>query len=155
MSNGGFLSHRLACEASDVIAAIGPVAGVLGIDSSACTPTRPVPVIHFHGTSDSYVLYDGGCPDVCLSDSESVADTIAGWVERNGCTGAPEVVLRNGSATCQTTRGCDGDASVTLCSIADGGHCWPGQLLCLYGESTDDISANELMLDFMLRFELP
>jgi polyhydroxybutyrate depolymerase len=154
MSNGGFLSHRLACEASDVIAAIGPVAGVLGIDSSACTPSRPVPVIHFHGTADYLVRYDGGC-DVCVSDSESVADTIAGWVERNGCTGAPEVVLRNGSATCETTRGCDGDASVTLCSIADAGHCWPGQLSCSSGESTDDISANELMLDLFESVRLP
>jgi polyhydroxybutyrate depolymerase len=156
MSNGGFFSHRLACEASDVIAAIGPVAGVLGVDSSACMPERPVPVIHFHGTSDSIVLYEGGCPSACLSDSESVADTIAGWVERDGCTEAPEVVLRNGSATCETTQGCDGDASVTLCSIGgDAGHCWPGQLLCLYGESTDDISANELMLDLFESVRLP
>lgn len=154
MSNGGFLSHRLACEASDVIAAIGPVAGVLGIDSSACTPSRPVPVVHFHGTADTIVEYDGGC-GLCVSDSESVADTIAGWVERNGCTGAPEVVLRNGSATCETTRGCDGDASVTLCSIADAGHCWPGQLSCELGESTDDISANEVMFDLFDSVRLP
>ena len=124
MSNGGFLSHRLACEASDVIAAIGPVAGVLGIDSSACTPSRPVPVVHFHGTADTLIPYDG------QNDFESVADTVAGWVARNGCTEPPEVVLRTGSVTCETTGGCDGDASVTLCTIEGGGHCWPGNLSC-------------------------
>ena len=154
MSNGGFLSHKLACEASDVIAAIGPVAGVLGIDSSACTPSRPVPVVHFHGTADTVVQYDGGC-DVCMSDSESVVDTIAGWVARNGCTEAPEVVPRTGSVTCETTGGCDGDASVTLCSIADAGHCWPGTLFCPFGDSTEDISANEVMLDLFESVRLP
>ena len=154
MSNGGFLSHRLACEASDVIAAIGPVAGVLGIDSSACSPNRPVPVVHFHGTADIVVRYDGGCP-VCESDSESVADTVAGWVARNGCTGEPQVVLRNGSVTCETTGGCDGDASVTLCSITDGGHCWPRNSSCRFGESTEDISANEVMLDLFETVRLP
>ena len=155
MSNGGFLSHRLACEAADVIAAIGPVAGVLGIDSSACMPERPVPVIHFHGTNDFIVLYNGGCPFSCLSDSESVADTIAGWVARNGCTGAPEVVLSEGSVTCETTGECDGNASVTLCTIEGGGHCWPGQLSCAWGESTDDISANEVMFDLFDSVRLP
>jgi polyhydroxybutyrate depolymerase len=154
MSNGGFLSHRLACEASDLIAAIAPVAGVLGIDSSACTPSRPVPVVHFHGTADAVVQYDGGC-DVCLSDSESVVDTIAGWVARNGCTEASEVVLRTGSVMCETTGGCDGEASVTLCTIAGGGHCWPGNLFCPFGESTDDISANEVMLDLFETVRLP
>ncbi len=150
MSNGGFLSHRLACEASDLIAAIGPVAGVLGIDSSACTPDRPVPVVHFHGTTDTLVPYDGR-----VNGFESVADTIAGWVERNGCTEAPEVVLRTGSVTCETTGGCDGDASVTLCTIAGGGHCWPGNLSCPFGESTDDIGANEVMLDLFETVRLP
>ena len=35
-SNGGMLSHRLACELSDRIAAIGPVAGTMALDQ--CTP---------------------------------------------------------------------------------------------------------------------
>lgn len=152
MSNGGFLSQRLACEASDVIAAIGSVAGVLGIDS--CTPNRPVPVIHFHGTADNVVRYDGGCP-VCVTDSQSVAETVAGWVARNNCTGEPEVVLSNGSATCETTGGCDGGASVTLCTIAEAGHCWPGELSCAFGESTEDIRANDLMLDLFETVRLP
>lgn len=52
MSNGGFFSHRLACEAADVIAAVAPVAGVLGIDEEACNPARPIPIIHLHGTGD-------------------------------------------------------------------------------------------------------
>lgn len=148
MSNGGFLSYRLACEASDVIAAIAPVAAVLGIDPSACTPDRPMPVVHFHGTADELVPYDG-------REFKSVADTVAFWVERNGCTEAPEVVLRTESVTCETTEGCDGDASVTLCSIADAGHCWPGTPTCPFGDSTEEISANEVMLDLFETVRLP
>src|SRR5262249_2956371 len=48
MSNGGFMSNRLGCELADRVAAIAPVAGVVGI--TTCTPSRPMPVIHFHGT---------------------------------------------------------------------------------------------------------
>src|SRR5690606_3308049 len=62
MSNGGFLSHRLACELSDRIAAIAPVAGVLGVDPASCAPSRPVPVWQFHGTEDPLVPYEGGTP---------------------------------------------------------------------------------------------
>lgn len=38
MSNGAILSHRLACELSERIAAIAPVAGTIGVE---CAPTRP------------------------------------------------------------------------------------------------------------------
>jgi len=58
MSNGAFMSYRLACELSNRIAAIGPVAGVSVADP--CLPSRPVPVISFNGTGDLLVWYDGG-----------------------------------------------------------------------------------------------
>ena len=50
MLNGGILSHRLACEAADVFAAIGPVAGTLNFP--ACDPSQPISVIEFHDTAD-------------------------------------------------------------------------------------------------------
>jgi polyhydroxybutyrate depolymerase len=48
MSNGGIFSHRLACEQSERIAAIAPVAGTLMIES--CAPSRSVSVMHIHGS---------------------------------------------------------------------------------------------------------
>jgi len=42
------ISYYLASRLSDRIAAIAPVAGPMGTDT--CTPKRPVPVMHFHGT---------------------------------------------------------------------------------------------------------
>ncbi len=58
MSNGGIMAYRLACEAADVFAAIAPVAGTLNF--SPCTPPEHVAIIHFHGTDDQHVLYNGG-----------------------------------------------------------------------------------------------
>ena len=59
ISNGGMMSYRLACGLSDLIAAIGPVAGAQNID---CEPKRPVSVVILHGTADLYVRYKGGTP---------------------------------------------------------------------------------------------
>ncbi len=48
-SNGASMAHRLGCELSDQIAAIGPVAGELMIE---CRPGQPVSVIEFHRLDD-------------------------------------------------------------------------------------------------------
>jgi polyhydroxybutyrate depolymerase len=144
-SNGGMLSHRLACELSDRIAAIGPVAGTMAVE--ACNPTRPVPVIHFHGTSDFVVPYNGGG----ASQADSVADTIAGWVERNGCKDVePAVVYQKGDSTCEEYQQCNEGASVRLCTVDGGGHQWPGgeSASGFAGKLTKDIVASEEMFTF-------
>jgi polyhydroxybutyrate depolymerase len=140
MSNGGFLSHRLGCELADRIAAIGPVAGVMGID--ACDPARPIPVIHFHGTSDTVVPYTGST----ALGFRSVADTIDGWAERNGCTGDLEPLSENGDSRCEQVAGCPAGAEVILCTVEAGGHTWPGGTpVPLLGKTTADLDANETM----------
>jgi polyhydroxybutyrate depolymerase len=58
MSNGAIMSYRLASELSDRIAAIAPVSGPMG--TPTCKPSRPVPVIHFHGTDDENAPFKGG-----------------------------------------------------------------------------------------------
>ena len=145
-SNGGFLSHRLACELSDRIAAIGPVSGVMGMD--ACSPGRPVPVFHVHGTDDAIVPYNGGG----ISGFRSVADTIADWANRNQCpAGAPSVTYDNGDARCETYAGCAGGADVTLCTITGGGHQWPGgENFPGGGHLSTDLIATDAMWDFFV-----
>lgn len=142
MSNGGFMSHRLACEAADVIAAIGPVAGPLGLPPDDCQPDRPIPVIHFHGTADAVVPYGGngfGFP--------SVEESLQGWADRNGCDPASTISFEMDDVSCQTWSGCDDDADVTLCTIEGFGHCWPGQPFCPGASSSTTIRANAMMLD--------
>ena len=58
ISNGGILCYRLASELSDRVAAIAPVSGTMGMAS--CHPQRPVSVMHFHGTDDRFVPFNGG-----------------------------------------------------------------------------------------------
>ena len=142
LSNGGMLAHRLACELSDRIAAIAPVAGTMAI--RACSPGRPVPVLAFHGTADALVPYRGGFAGI-----DSVPATMAGWVERNGCEGDSVVDFANGDVRCETWAGCDEGASVRLCTVDGGGHQWPGgSELPFLGPKTDDISATDAALEF-------
>ena len=45
MSNGGYMSHRLACEASDTFAAVAPVAEALTAGQHRQGHPQPLPVV--------------------------------------------------------------------------------------------------------------
>ena len=141
LSNGGYLSHRLACELSDKIAAIGPVAGVIGIAS--CNPTRAVPVFDVHGTADPLVPWNGG------NGQQSVPQTIDFWVQHNGCT-TMTPSYAHGDASCVTHGGCTNGADVTLCTIDNGGHQWPGgeSIGAILGKKSDDLIATDAIWTF-------
>jgi polyhydroxybutyrate depolymerase len=155
MSNGAFMSYRLACELAGRIAAIGIVAGVTVVDS--CLPSRPVPVISFNGTADLLVWYDGGI-------YESVPRTIARWSMRNGCSREMETVYKKGNVRCEAYRKCKGGATVELCTIYGGGHSWPGGMdisllatptFVLGGDTTRDIIASRAIWEFFQKHPMP
>jgi polyhydroxybutyrate depolymerase len=136
MSNGGYLSHRLACELADRIAAIGPVAGLKLIDP--CQPSRPVPAMLVNGTADFLSVY------------QFVQAGVDFWADRNACT-TTQQTFQNGDATCVTRGGCTGGADVVLCTIADGGHQWPGgDELPLLGKKSDDLITTDALWDFFV-----
>jgi polyhydroxybutyrate depolymerase len=149
MSNGGILSHRLACEASDLFAAIAPVAGTLNF--TPCNPADYVSVIEFHGTGDQNLPYDGGVGSESLVDVDyaSVQDSIGFWVAFNGCDSQPQ---RESFSDIQheTWSGCTGQASVELYTILGGGHAWPGGVRGRPSadEPTQTISASQLIWEF-------
>jgi polyhydroxybutyrate depolymerase len=148
-SNGGFLSHRLACELSDRIAAIASVAGVMGIDD--CTPTRPVPVLQMHGTGDLVVPYGGST----LLGFESVPETIAAWVARDGCEGEPVVSYQHEEVTCERHERCEAGVEVELCTVEGGGHTWPGGAdIFGAGPTTQNLAANDRLWDFFVAHPL-
>jgi polyhydroxybutyrate depolymerase len=149
MSNGGFLSHRLACELPGRIAAVAPVAGVMAMPT--CTPSRPISVMHFHGTADNVVPYGGNAN----SGFPSVADTIAGWVTRDQCTDAPAVSFEKGDSKCEAHTHCAGGAEVILCTVDGGGHTWPGGFPIPTGKTTTDLDASDAMWEFFQRHPLP
>lgn len=139
-SNGGGMSHRLACELADRIAASAPVGGANQFAlSHACAPARPVPVLHIHGSADPCWPYDGG-EGTCLSVQEgtyAAAEPSAigtaeapGWAIRNGCAPTPEITILpdgDGDGAVTTERrfvGCT--AEVVLMTVEGAGHTWPG-----------------------------
>jgi polyhydroxybutyrate depolymerase len=130
MSNGGMLTHRLACEMADVFKAIAPVAGT--DNTLSCSPSRPISVIEFHARDDDHVLFNGGAGAGAFRDESKVADftsvpeTIARWTRRNGCTAAPTRVLDKPGAYCERRTGCRDGVAVQLCVTDTGGHSWPG-----------------------------
>ena len=155
MSNGGMMCYRLAAELSDRIAAVAPVAGTMAFEKA--NPKRPVPIIHFHGTSDTLVPVDGpGQKTPRFITFKSVEDSIQTWVTIDGCDKKPEItdlpVKVNDGTTVQRKayrHGKDG-AEVVLFVIKGGGHTWPGQepLVDFIGKSTKNISASDLIWEF-------
>jgi polyhydroxybutyrate depolymerase len=149
MSNGGFLSHRIACELSMRVAAIAPVAGVLGVPT--CSPARPVSVFQFHGTLDTLVPYNGNP----ATGFVSVAQSMSGWAGRNGCSLTPRETLKKGEVTCVTYEACRAGSEVNLCTVTGGGHTWPGGLpVPALGLTTMAIDATDLMWEFFQKHPL-
>jgi polyhydroxybutyrate depolymerase len=159
-SNGGFMSHRLACEMADTFAAVAPVSGVLGIPPDKCNPSRAVPVLHFHGTADPIVPYNGGTPISPVNFGgpvtfRSVAETILIWRQKDDCLGAGDVIFQQGDATCLAYGPCAGGADLALCSIQNGGHTWPGGVPIPLGNTSTSISASDTMAAFFAAHPMP
>jgi polyhydroxybutyrate depolymerase len=60
-SSGGFMSFRMACEASSLFTALASLAGGTYENPDDCSPeTPPVSVLVMHGTADETIPYEGG-----------------------------------------------------------------------------------------------
>ncbi len=125
-SNGGFLAYRLACEAADVFAAVAPVSAVLGIDPKDCKPSRPVPVLEVHGTSDIVVPYKGGRSVFLGPEYRSVDTTMKAWATTDACSSTKTTVFQQGDVKCESFKPCGAGTDVELCTIDGGAHAWPG-----------------------------
>jgi polyhydroxybutyrate depolymerase len=161
ISNGGMMCYRLASEMSDRIAAIAPVAGTIAIDNYH--PKRPVPVIHFHGTLDKLVPFEGRPSDAAkLFGFKSVPETMRILAKCNACGRDPQTTELPDKAHdgTQVTRKVyvpkEGGAEVVLYTIAGGGHTWPGHPFPVrfLGKATEQISANDLIWDFFQKHPL-
>ncbi|MBK8256268.1 MAG: esterase [Polyangiaceae bacterium] len=161
MSNGAMMSYRLACDLSDKVAAIGPVAGLMytGIVDT-CKPKRPVPVMIFAGTEDPLMPYEGG-PVGSDTGGEvlSAVKTLETWAKLNGCQGEPtqstptDADPNDGTTlTLSTASGCSAGAEVKLFTVNEGGHTWPGGNQYLpegfIGKTSRDVDASQTLWEF-------
>jgi len=146
-SSGAFMAYRLACEASDRIAAVSPVSVASGV--TTCNPSWPVSVVDVAGTEDPFMAY------ATISGTTS-----PGWAARDHCADASTQTFQNGDSTCDTWAGCGQNGEVTLCTVDGGGHTWPGGLVlddagAGVGHTTLDIIADDALWDFFQKHPMP
>ena len=130
-SNGGFMSYRMACDASDVITAIASLNGMPPEDPSECDPERPVSVLQIHGTLDDSVIYTGEATDDG-SGYPSAPDAVERFAEAAGCdidaseVGDPldldEELAGNETTVLEYEAGCRRGLRAALWTIEGGGH---------------------------------
>jgi len=89
LSNGGGMSYLLGCALSDRIAAIGGVAGAYVYPLDECRPSRPVPMIVFHGTADPIVPFLGGESGGTEARLPVIPEWVTARAALNGCDPTP------------------------------------------------------------------
>jgi len=148
MSNGGYMSHRLACDASDLFVAIAPVAGASPWPTDQfptnCKPTRPMPILALHGTEDFLVPY------------VTMVETVGHWLNFNGCDGtATAPTYSNGDTSCVSyVDGCapqdNGQrTNVTVCTTQGNRHWyWPHSPITI----NDDIDTSREIWRFFSQY---
>ena len=90
-SMGGFMTHRMAIEHGDRIAACAPVSGLITFSMSNLTPVAPVRMLHIHGTSDLVVGYDGNSQYFGGTLGLGVDAILNYWKNANDCTDEPKI----------------------------------------------------------------
>lgn len=157
ISNGGMMAYRLACEASDVFAAIAPVSAVQTVRT--CQPSQPVAVMHIHGTADQNVPMAGGVGSKSLDKDAKppVLTSIQAWLRNDGCPTQPQQSRVASDVTVDDYRGCRGNSEVAFYQVQGGGHAWPGgdQMLSLLDRPTLTIDATALIWDFFVDHPKP
>ncbi len=97
-SNGAFLTTKLACSNEINIAGIVSISGtsdardssgeLVANDELNCQHSRPIPVLHVHGTVDKVIPYEG--LDNGKTAHVGALDHVARWSKHNGCDGSLE-----------------------------------------------------------------
>ncbi len=162
ISNGGFMSTRLACERPDIFRGAAIVTATISEDFyPRCNPQQPAAILVMNGTDDQLVPYEGGTIKVLGKNRGVVMSTndyVAFWRERNGCRGElVEVQLEDlqddgTTVSVKKYQDCQKGGRVVLYTIHGGGHTWPGGLQYLgenlVGKTCRDIVACDVIWDY-------
>jgi polyhydroxybutyrate depolymerase len=157
LSNGGGMSFLLGCVLADRIAAVGSVSGAYLYPLQDCHPSRPVPMIAFHGTADPIVPYFGGRAMDRGFRMPVIPDWMAARAALNGCGAAPANLPVSGQASGIRYSGCSQGADVVFYTIDGGGHSWPGGDPLpewIVGTTTQDVDATRVMWEFFRRYSI-
>lgn len=160
-SNGAIMSYRLACELSDRITAVAFYAGTLELPT--CAPTRPVSLMHVHGTGDRNIPYAGGIGDNGISGISfpSPVEGVHRFAAADGCPADPTTTASATDPNVSTTlwSPCGDGSQVELVTIQGATHAWPGSTARAAGPNVGtpypDYDASAQMLAFLLAHPRP
>jgi polyhydroxybutyrate depolymerase len=132
ISNGGFMAHRMAVEASDQVAVLAAVAGQLPASLLEVTPSHAVSAILIHGTADSVASIDGGYSRHLGPNGElrgralSLTESAARWRAIDRCPPGPGQTHATELSRRHTSPAGAGGTRVIEWTVFGGGHTWPG-----------------------------
>jgi polyhydroxybutyrate depolymerase len=155
-SGGAREASELACDDSEIFAAVAPVSGLRR--PSPCPATRAVPVIAFHGSADPIDPF-AGHGEAYWTYSVPTAEKY--WAEQDRCSAHATTSTPASGATLTTYTKCANGAAVEMYELLGEGHEWPGgptmpaRLTALLGPQSDAVSANALMWAFFFAHPLP
>lgn len=155
LSNGGFMSHYMACFCNRKIAAIASVAGTFFTFWPNCNPGKTVPVMHIHGTADPTVPYYGN------STMLGADSTVKRWVLKDGCNPAasysavPNINTADNSTAEHYKYFITGNPKsiVEFYKVNNGAHTWPGSPFVI-GTTNQDFNASAEIWRFFRQFTL-
>lgn len=136
-SMGGGLANRIACDLSEVVAAVAPVAGAYQPDDE-CEPQQSVPMITLHGLVDNTTPFNGG------DNRPHVGDLYEVWAGWNECTAEPVDAALDDGVNAQTWMECRNNATVTVITYDDLGHFFPEGGAALIWEFFEEHSRSDI-----------
>jgi polyhydroxybutyrate depolymerase len=162
LSNGGAMSHRLACQRADVVAAVVAVGAGNQFAAAGGVCADGVAVLDIHGTADPCWPYGAGgngqCAGIAQGRKVDVATSTEAWRLRNGCDAdtdeesLPDADPTDGTQSTRTRwKGCR--HATELIRVEGGGHTWPGGQQYLSADTVGPVPrdfGNALVLDFLL-----
>lgn len=132
MSNGAFMAHRLALEASENVAVLAAVSGGLPASLLDIRPTHAVSAILIHGTADRLAPIEGGYSRHRGPNGElrgrtlSLAETAQHWRAIDRCPPEPGETHTTELSRRTISAGGVAGTRVAAWTVLGGGHAWPG-----------------------------
>ena len=134
ISNGGFMSYALVCQAPDVFHAAGSVIGTMSGETWQTCPAAPAPILQISGVEDDIVPIDGSMdPEGGWGGAPEMTTIMEHWVSVNGCEGEVSIDVGDEETTGIQYTDCESGAEVRYFEVADMAHSlprwdWTGQL---------------------------
>jgi polyhydroxybutyrate depolymerase len=131
LSNGGFMSYRMAYDHADLVTAIVPFAGV-GFKRWPGKPKNPVSVLHVHGTKDNVIKWKGG--SIIGRPYPSAQENFKNWRLFNQCDQEVDAskikidlarTVRGAETTVTRFKNKAGTVTSELWQVNNGGHVTP------------------------------